>query len=135
MKKTFPDPVKEKIWQTLLELNDCWTTPEGNPDDLKKYFHKNMVAITPTVPHRLEGREACASGWKQFAKAATIHLWEAIEPKIEVYGSSAVVTYYFDMSFTMGGRRIDMKGRDMFFFVNESNHWWAVANQFSPTPG
>jgi len=130
----FSDPEKQEIWQVLLRLNDCWTTPDGNPEQLADFFHKNMVAITPTDRKRLEGQEACVAGWLGFAKAATIHRWEEIEPRIDVYGNSAVVTYYFDMSFTMGGHKIGMTGRDMFFFVKESGRWWAVANQFSPTP-
>ncbi len=135
MTTIFQDPIKQEVWNTLLALNDCWTTAKGNPEDLKNYFHKNIVAITPTDIKRLEGREACVSGWVGFAKAATIYRWEELEPKIDVFGNAAVVTYYFDMSFTMGGQRIELKGRDMFFFVKESERWWVVADQYSPSPG
>ena len=135
MTTAFHDPLKQEIWNTLLALNDCWTTADGNPEDLKNYFHKNMVAITPTGQKRLEGRDACVAGWVGFAKASTIHRWEELEPRIDVFGNAAVVTYYFDMSFTMGGQRIDLGGRDMFFFIKESGRWWAVADQFSPNPG
>jgi len=134
MSITILDPIKQEVWSTLRELNDCWTTTDGNPEQLAKYFHKDMVAITPTDPKRLEGREACVAGWVGFAKAAKIHKWEELEPQIAVFGDSAVVTYYFDMSFTMGGQRVDLRGRDMFFFVKESGRWWAVADQFSPDP-
>lgn len=130
----FSDPEKHELWQVLLRLNDCWTTPDGNPELLADFFHENMVAITPTVGKRLEGRKACVSGWVGFTKAALIHRWEELEPRIDIYGNSAVVTYHFDMSFTMGGHKVEMSGRDMFFFVKESRRWWAVANQFSPTP-
>jgi ketosteroid isomerase-like protein len=60
--------------------------------------------------------------------------WEEIDPKIEIHGNTAVVTYYFDMSFEMGGQTIKMGGRDMFVFVKEGGKWWAVADQFSPYP-
>ncbi len=134
MTSVFSDPVREEIWQVLLRLNDCWTTPDGNPEQLYEFFHKNMVAITPSDRKRIEGQGACVAGWVAFARSAKIHRWEEQDPRIDIYGKSAVVTYYFDMSFTMGGHKIDMKGRDMFFFVKESGHWWAVANQFSPIP-
>ncbi len=135
MTNIFNNPIKQEIWDTLLSLNDCWTTPDGNPEDLKDYFHKDIVAITPTDTKRLEGRDACVAGWVGFVKAATIHRWDELEPKIDVFGNAAVVTYYFDMSFTMGGQRVDLKGRDMFFFVKESGRWWVVADQFSSNPG
>ena len=132
MSINFNDPVKQKIWATLRALNDAWT--KGNPDDLARYFHHDMVAITPTDRNRLDSGTACIAGWKSFANAARIHRWEEIDPAIHVYGNSAVVAYYFDLSFDMGGQTISMGGRDMFFFVKEDGRWLAVADQFSPYP-
>lgn len=129
---TFDDPTRQAIWSTLRALNDAWT--KGNPDDLAQYFHPDMVAITATDQHRLNGAAACIAGWKAFAEAATIHQWREIDPVIHVYGSSAVVAYDFDMAFDMNGQAIQMGGRDMFFFVKEGDRWWAVADQFSAYP-
>jgi hypothetical protein len=128
----FNEPVKQEIWATVRAMNDAWT--KGNPDDLSKYFHPNMVAITATERNRLDGAAACIASWKGFATAAKIHRWEETNPVIHVYGSSAVAAYYFDMSFDMGGQTINMDGRDMFFFVRENGKWLAVADQFSPYP-
>lgn len=62
----FDDPVKQEVWRTLRALNDAWT--KGNPNDLKNYFHKDMVAITATDRERLEGRDACCKAWNNFVK-------------------------------------------------------------------
>lgn len=128
---SFTDPIKREIWATVRAMNDAWT--KGNPDDLANYFHRDMVAITATDRKRLDGGAACVAGWKGFCNAARIHRWEEIDPVIHVYGNSAVVAY-FDMSFDMGGRTINLGGRDMFFFAKEDERWWAVADQFSPYP-
>lgn len=132
MNVQFDNSAEQEVWQTLRALNDAWT--KGKSEDLNNYFHKTMVAITPTDRERLEGREACFNGWSSFANAAKIHHWKEIEPRIQIYGNAAVVTYYFDMSFDMGGRTINLGGRDMFVFVKEDGKWWAVADQFSPYP-
>ncbi|MCL2076122.1 MAG: nuclear transport factor 2 family protein [Betaproteobacteria bacterium] len=129
----FDDPVKQEIWTRLRALNDAWT--KGNPDDLAEFFHSDMLAITPTDRLRREGRAACVAGWKEFASATRIHSWEETEPVIHVYGNCAVVAYYFEISFDMGGQTFNTSGRDMFFFVQEGSKWWAVADQFSPYPG
>jgi hypothetical protein len=129
---TFEDPVKQAVWSTLRALNDAWT--KGNPDDLVHYFHPTMVAITATDRHRREGAAACIAGWKGFAEAARIHYWHEIDPVIHLYGDAAVVAYDYDMSFDMGGRTIQMGGRDMFFFIKEGERWRAVADQFSAYP-
>jgi len=129
---SFSDPIKQEIWDTVRAMNDAWT--KGNPDDLSRFFHRDMVAITPAERHRLNGGAACVAGWKGFCNATHIHRWEEVDPVIYVYGDAAVVAYDFDMSFTMGGNAIDSMGRDMFFFVKEGGKWWAVADQFSPCP-
>ncbi|MBI5451599.1 MAG: nuclear transport factor 2 family protein [Gammaproteobacteria bacterium] len=132
MSVNFDDPVKQEVWNALRALNDAWT--KGNPNDLKNYFHKDMVAITATDRERLEGKEACFTSWNNFAKAAKIHHWNELEPRIQIYGNAAVVTYYFDMSFDMGGQAVKLGGRDMFVFVKEGGKWLAVADQFSAYP-
>jgi hypothetical protein len=68
---TFSDPIKQEIWTTVRSMNDAWT--KGNPDDLVKFFHRDMVAITATNRNRLDGGAACVAGWKAFSKAARIH--------------------------------------------------------------
>ena len=62
---------------------------------------------------------------------AKISQWVENDPQIQLYGNTAIVTYYFNMEFEMGGQKIQMGGRDMFVFVKENGKWWAVAEQFS----
>jgi hypothetical protein len=123
---------EKEVLYFIKTMNKCWT--EGNPEDLNNYFHANMVAITPTDKNRIEGKTACVAGWSAFAKNAKIHSWKEHGHKIQFYGNTAVATYYFDISFDMGGQTINMSGRDMFTLVKEDGKWWAVADQFSPFP-
>ncbi len=111
----FTDPIKQEIWATVRAMNDAWT--KGDGEDLTNYFHRDMLAISPVDRKRLEGGEACVAGWQAFSRAARIHRWEELDPVIHVYGNSAVVAYYYDMSFDMGGKTVNTSGRDMFFFV------------------
>ncbi|TFH60376.1 MAG: DUF4440 domain-containing protein [Candidatus Zixiibacteriota bacterium] len=133
MTAAFKDKIKQEIWQTLQSLNRAWTT--GKCDELKDYFHENMVAITPVDRQRREGRQACIDGWAQFVAGTTkIHYWKELDPQIQIYGDTAIATYYYDMLFDMGGKTIASAGRDMLVFVKEEGKWWAVADQFSSYP-
>ena len=109
---------EKEVWETLRNLNDAWT--KGNGERLTDFFHRDMVAITPTDRNRREGREECLAGWLGFLAMAKVHHWEEIDPKIQVYGNTAVVTYYFDMAFETGGQQVKTGGRDMFVFVKEA---------------
>ena len=124
---------QHEVWQTVQALNRAWTS--GKCDELKDYFHDGMIAITPTDRSRLEGKQACIDGWTRFVAATTkMHYWKEFDPKIQVYGDTAIVTYYFEMSCDMGGKTIQLTGRDMLVLVREKGKWLVVADQFSPNP-
>jgi len=129
---SFDDPVKQEVWATVRAMNDTWS--KGNPDDLAKFFHPDMVTLTPTDPNRLDGRAACIAQWKGFCNIAHIHSWEEHDPVIHVHGNAAVVVYYYLMFFDVGGSITSTDGRDMFFFVKEGERWQVVAHQFSRNP-
>lgn len=124
--------VEAEVWQTVQALNRSWT--QGKGETLSDYFHEEMVAITPTAGERIEGREACVAAWKAFAETATIRSWEESEPKVALFGDTAVVTYYFRIAFELGGESISMRGRDLFTMVYQNGRWLAVADHFSPSP-
>lgn len=124
--------IENDILEFIKKMNECWT--KGNPQELENYFHQSMVAITPTDKKRLDGKTACVNGWSAFAKNTKINLWKEYDHKIQIYGNTVVVTYYFDINFEMGNQKINMSGRDMVTLVNENGKWWAVADQFSPFP-
>ncbi len=127
--------IKEEVWRTVQSLNKTWAGG-GNPDELKNFFHKDMVAITCTDRERIEGGDACVASWKAFVSAAKVNYWKETAPKVQLYGSGkfAVVTYYWDMSYEMNGQTVRAKGRDMFVLVKENEKWQAVADQFSSYP-
>lgn len=113
----------------VAALNETWTKGDGSK--LVDYFHPDMVAITATDREILHGRAACMASWQGFAQAATIHHWRERDHKVRVYGDTAIVTYYFDMSFDMQGHTIQLGGRDMYVLAKQDGRWWAVADQFS----
>ena len=125
----------QEIESTIREMNRCWTET-WDEARFREYIHPEAVAIVPTTPGCLEGRDAYVAGWKGFVEAAKIHLWDESDHRIRIHasGSGAVVTYLFTISFTLGGQPVTMKGRDMFFLVRESGRWLVVADQFSPEP-
>lgn len=127
--------LEQEIWSWVQEMNRVWTV-DGDCARLADYFHQDMVAITPVARERAEGRDACIRGWDGFVRTASIHRWEETDPKVQVYadGICAVVTYYYDMSVTIGGSTMDLSGRDMMTLVLEDGRWWLVADQFSGKP-
>lgn len=133
MNTTFATPCQQEIWSTIRTLNDAWT--QGQPDELRHYFHPQMVAITASDRQRRIGAAACIAGWKAFSEMADIRSWHETDPLVQVFGDAAVVSYYYEMSCVLAGQDINFSGRDMFFLIRENNRWWVVADQFSNYPG
>jgi hypothetical protein len=129
------EQVKTEVWETVRAMNHAWAV-EGDVDKLRDYFHQKMVAITPAARTRLEGRDACVADWQRYVEATKIHNFEALFPRIQLYGDKmfAVVTYFYDMSIELEGQDYQLGGRDMMVLVNEEDRWWVVADQFTPSP-
>lgn len=124
--------VRRDVWSTVEALNRCWT--EGDPAELRGYFHEEMVAITPGDNKPLVGRGACVAGWTAYAESTKILSWQTREPRVQVFGSAAVVTYLYEMLCERDGRQFRPAGRDMMLLANENGRWWVVADHFSPNP-
>jgi ketosteroid isomerase-like protein len=124
-----------EVWATVQALNRLWTV-DGTPEQLVEYFAPEMVAITPTDRHRREGREACVAGWTEFVHATKIHRWVESNPLVLMMAGdqAAVVAYDYDIDFTMGGRLIQLRGRDLMTLERRQGRWWLLADQFSSAP-
>lgn len=121
-------------WETVRALNRAWAV-EGDCDRLRDYFHPDMVAITATDRDLLKGREACIAAWRKFVESAKVLRWTERDPDVRFFRDSiAVVTYYYELSAEIGGRKTDLAGRDMFVLVREGGRWWVAADHFSPLP-
>jgi ketosteroid isomerase-like protein len=123
------------IEMMVKEMNRCWTAG-WHEERFRQCIHPDAVAIVPTTPGRLEGRDAYVAGWRSFSEAAVIHEWKETDHKVQLYsrGKCAVVTYFFSITFALGAQKQTMQGRDMFFLVRKGRRWLVVADQFSPEP-
>lgn len=124
-----------EVWATVIALNRLWTV-DGRPEQLAEYFAPEMVAITPTDQQRREGREACVAGWTEFVRATKIHRWVESNPLVLMLAGDqgAAVAYDYEIDFTMGGRRIQLRGRDLMTLEKRAGRWWLLADHFSSAP-
>jgi ketosteroid isomerase-like protein len=130
------DAHEQEVIATVREMNRLWTET-WNETAFARCIHPDAVAIAPTTPGRLEGRDAYVAGWRGFVEAAKIHEWKESDHRVSFFcrGTCAVLTYFFTMQFTLGGQEVALQGRDMFTLVKQGGRWLVVADQFSPEPG
>ena len=116
--------VQKEIWQLIQDMNETWVN--GNPENLVKLFHEDMVISSPEFQEMGSGREVCVKSYKDFCEHATIHNLKETDPKIYVYGSTAIASYRFEIVYEMNGEPFHDTGRDVFAFIRTGSRWQAV---------
>ena len=124
-----------EVLAAIREMNRCWTET-WNEAAFSRFIHPDAVAIAPTTPGILEGRDAYIAGWRAFTEAALIRSWEETGHRVRFFcrDTCAVVTYVFTIRFALGGQNVTMKGRDLLTLVKQGSRWFVAADQFSPEP-
>jgi hypothetical protein len=83
-----------EAWHFVEEFNAAFAT--NNPDAYFKCVDENITVITPANPYRVEGirndREEFEYSLRQNVSRA--NLWQAMQPKVQVYGDTAVVSFF-----------------------------------------
>ena len=123
---------EDEVWHYVKSMNHAWTQQRGA--GLQQFFHPRMVAITATDRRRLEGRDACLASWTGFAANAEIREWQEHDAHVELFGDTAVVSYFYKLDFSIGGQNYIAQGRDMMTLVRDAERWWIVADHFSALP-
>ncbi len=125
-----------EVLAAVREMNRLWTET-WDEAGFMKFIHPDAVAMAPSAPGRMIGRDSYVAGWKGFVQATKIHEWTESDHRVNFFcrGTCAILTYFFTIRFTMGGQEIEMKGRDMFTLVKQGGRWLVVSDQFSPEPG
>jgi hypothetical protein len=109
------------IQEFVSELNASWL--QSRWEDLDRYLHPDMVISMPGFTGRVEGKESGAQSYKDFASAASISRFDSSDFHIDVFESTAVVSYVFAIGYEMDGRAFDDTGRDFLVLVRSGSGW------------
>jgi len=121
---------QKKIWSILQNINNSWVN--DNLEKLNKNFHKDMVIVSPNGRELGKGREICVQSYKDFTNQAVIKDFKQKDPRIDIYGTTAITSYSFEMTYEMNGITYQDIGRDMFVFILEGSNWLAVWRTILP---
>jgi hypothetical protein len=115
---------RKLLRQTLRKMNRAWS--RGRVEDLKEYFHKDIVVAAPGFTARAQGRDAVIQSYREFVQRAAILSFRESDISIDVWGGAAVVTYLWEILYEMGGQAYSETGREILFFVRARGRWRVV---------
>lgn len=73
---------------------DLWA--QGNPSGFLEITDPDVTYFDPFVEKRLDGLAALRSLYESFRGTFHIDRWDLIDPKVQVAGDAAVLTYNFE---------------------------------------
>jgi ketosteroid isomerase-like protein len=115
---------QQEIETRLHEINRAWR--EGRLDELANHFHREIVMVRPDFGGQTTGLPACVKSFEDFLAAAKVRDSRESEIAVRVWGSTAVGTFRFDITYVMDGRELTEAGREIWVFVRRQEGWRAV---------
>jgi len=126
--------IESEVWHEVEELNKAFAR-----NDVAKYFSyidPNITVITPLNPYRVEGIEDDREEFEYGLKngSGRVGYFQEMQPKIQLFGDVAVVTYYSRGSYgPQGQEKVHyLKETDVLHKMN--GKWKVVHIHVSATP-
>ncbi|MGO9273608.1 MAG: nuclear transport factor 2 family protein [Terriglobia bacterium] len=115
---------RDEIRMLLGKISAAWR--QGRPEELGEYFHDDMVIRGSALQEAGRGRDVCVGSYKDFLSQAKVQELKESDAEIDVWGTTAVASYAWEMQYEMGGESYHESGRDLFVLTRQEGKWLAV---------
>ncbi len=115
---------RDEVTRVMRSINDCWL--KEKPQEMAGCLHNDMAMVFPGFAGRVDGASAVIAGYEDFCSNARVLEYDERDLHIDVYGSTAVASYGFQMVYEREGMKYSSTGRDLFVFTRDSGTWLAV---------
>jgi uncharacterized protein (TIGR02246 family) len=115
---------QKAAWETVRRINTAWL--EGHPERLPELFHDRVAIMGPDGTRYAEGKEAVVESYRGFAEQATVSEYRESDGRVDLYDAVAVVSYRYDIEYTINGQTSREGGRDVLVLEKQGGRWLAV---------
>jgi ketosteroid isomerase-like protein len=97
-------PQETEVWNVIRAFNEAFAA-----NDVARYFSymdEDLLVIVPNSPYRIEGIAHDREGFEYSLKTGSgrVGYFQELQPRIRVYGDTALVTYYSRGSYGAEGQ-------------------------------
>jgi ketosteroid isomerase-like protein len=84
----------DEVWAAVEGFNQAFA--ENDPERYFGYMAEELTVLTPSNPYRVEGLPADRAEFEFSLRAgySRVEFFQALQPRIQVYGDTAVVSYF-----------------------------------------
>ena len=115
---------QQQIKELLKKVNQTWSS--GNPDDLKHYFHDNMLIMSPDMRIMGSGKDNCIKSYIDFLNHATVIDLKEHVPEVHIFDNTAIAFYQYSISWKSGDKLFNENGSEMYILDKKENDWLIV---------
>jgi uncharacterized protein (TIGR02246 family) len=115
---------QKSAWETVRRINAAWL--DGHREGLDELFHDRVVIVGPDGTRYGEGKEAVVESYRDFGRRATVSDFRESDGRVDVYDAVAVVSYRFDIEYTIEGQTSREAGREVMVLEKHDGRWLAV---------
>jgi ketosteroid isomerase-like protein len=127
--------VAQEVWHVVEAFNQAFAT-----NDVQRYFEyiaDDVVVLTPSNPYRVEG---LADDRQEFEYGlnvgySRVGYFQALQPRVQVFGDAAVVTYFSRGSYGPEGGLKTAYLKETDVLVKHYGAWKIVHIHVSSTAG
>ena len=103
----------------------------GKVGQLMAHFHPGVVGFSSTRQDRIAGRSAMKKTFDYYRHASSRIKYAVTQPRVQVFGDTAVATFYWTVELGAGRPRHSIRGRGSHVLVRQRGKWWIVHEHFS----
>ena len=116
-----------EAWRVVQRVNEAWRT--NRLEVLPALFHVDAVIVDATHLPLAVGRAACVDSYRAFVTSATVEAYTEGAPTVTLFGAAAVVSYPFQIGYSIGGQTYSETGSDCLMLVRGSQGWLVAWRQ------
>jgi len=122
--------ISHDVRDLINQINSTWL--QGDPNELERFFHSDIVVQPPGASPRVHGRDACIASYRAFTEQAHVRSFEPRDAEIDVFGDTIIASYRYKIIYEMDGDTFDEDAGDLLVFIKERDSWVVVWRTMIP---
>lgn len=122
---------QKEIRLLLSKISEAWL--KGRPEELNECFHNDMGIKGPGFQEMGRGKEVCVKSYEDFIRQATVREFKGSDPVIDLWESTAVATFSWEIVYEMSGQDYHESGHDLLVLTRDEGRWQAVWRAILPS--
>jgi ketosteroid isomerase-like protein len=119
--------------QEILEVEKAMVREfnAGDMESVLSHFHPRVIGFSSTQQERVSGLGGMKKTFNYYHQASTHMKYRIAEPKVQLFGDTAIVTFHWTVELGKGRPRHVIKGRGSHVLAHQDGKWLIVHEHFS----